>query len=197
MPTQTEIALHLGMNQSEVSRHMEKLGINWKTATLQEVRLAYIEHLRGQAAGHLADDGTSLVQERVLTERVDRELKQLNLAEKRGQLVNLEQLEPALASMVVAFRAELQSRDDKLVEDLNALYDIDVDRALIEEYTRAALEHLARYDPGCPGLDQAASGLGTATPEGDDDGLGDDESLPVCQGSGQAGEVEGAPDTLG
>jgi hypothetical protein len=187
MTTQTEIAIHLGMNQSEVSRHMEKLGINWRTASLQDVRLAYIAHLRGQAAGHLADDGSSLVQERVLTERVDRELKQLTLAEKRGLLVNLQQLEPALAAMVVAFRAELQSRDDKLAEDLSALYGVEVDRALIEEYTRAALDHLARYDPGGARPDPAADGHGASAGEADDDSLGDGASLPVSEGGGEAG----------
>jgi hypothetical protein len=187
MTTQTEIAIHLGLNQSEVSRHMDKLGINWKTASLADVRLAYIAHLRGQAAGHLGDDGSSLVQERVLTERVDRELKQLTLAEKRGLLVNLQQLEPALVSMVVAFRAELQSRDDKLAEDLSALYGIEVDRSLIEEYTRAALDHLARYDPGGARSDPQAGAAGAASDQADDDGLGDGLPLPLGEGSGEAG----------
>jgi hypothetical protein len=179
MPTQTEIALHLGMNQSEVSRHMDRLGINWKTASLQEVRLAYIAHLRGQASGHTADDGSNLVQERVLTERVDREMKQLTLAEKKGQLVNMAQLEPALVAMVVSFRTELMARDDKLAEDLSTVYGITVDRALIEEHTRAALEHFAGYDPGGAGPDQTSGHGSQAAREADDDGVGNEEPLPV------------------
>jgi hypothetical protein len=84
----------------------------------------------------------------VLTERVDRELKQLMVAEKKGLLVNVEQLEPELMNMVSAFRAELLSRDDKLKADLDALYGIELDLNLLNEYTHAALAQLARYTPG-------------------------------------------------
>ena len=187
MPTQQQIADHLGISQPAVSQQMAPLGLDWKTASLDQIRLAYLDRLRAQAAGHRASDGTDLVAERVLTERVDRELKQLTLAEKKGQLVNLVQLEPALAAMVVAFRAELQSRDDKLAEDLSALYGVEVDRALIEEYTRAALDHLARYDPGGARPDPAAGGDGAPTAEADDDGVGDSLSLPFGEGGGEAG----------
>ena len=78
---------------------------------------------------------------------VDRELKLLTLAERRGQVVNLAQLEPELQRMVVAMRTELLSRDDKLKAELDALYGIDVDLARITQYTHNALRQLARYDP--------------------------------------------------
>lgn len=146
----------------------------------------YIKYLQERVEGRNADDG-GLYDERMRLARLQSDELELRLLERKGQLVNVGQLEAELQAMVVAFRAELQARDDKLKDDLDALYGIDVDRAVIEEYTRAALEHLARYDPGSPGAVEAVDGVGASTGEGDDDELGDGPSLPVGEVGGQAG----------
>lgn len=190
MPTQQQIADHLDINQSEVSRHMERLEINWKTASLDEIRVRYLRHLRGQVSGHMSNDGLDLVKERVLTERVDRELKQLMVAEKKGLLVNVDQLEPELMNMVGAFRSELLARDDKLKSELDALYGIDLDLSLLNEHTNSALSQLARYEPGCGG-DGASAGLDSAAGgTHDDDGMGAPVSGDVGQGHGEAGKIQ-------
>jgi hypothetical protein len=157
MPTQQEIADHLGISQQAVSAQMEPLGIDWRNETMERIRLRYLEHLRGVAGGYRSADGMDLARERALTEQVDRELKQLTLAEKKGQLVNVAQLEPELVRMVVAFRTELLARDDKLKAEIDAVYGIDVDIAFLQEHTRNALAQLARYD---------ARGAGAAGPAG-------------------------------
>jgi hypothetical protein len=160
MSTQKQIAEHLDISQPQVSGLMERMGIDWRTTSLDAIRIAYISNLRAQASGHRAEDGTDLVRERVLTERVDRELKQLLVNEKKGVLVNVTQLESELMQMVGAFKSELLSRDDKLKDALDALYGINTDLAILNEHTHAALSQLARYD---------ASGQGTAAPlDGDD-----------------------------
>lgn len=172
MPTQANIAKHLGMTQQAVSKQIEPLGIDWRTAPLDEIRLAYIEHLRAVAAGHRSADGFDLARERAMTEQVDRQLKQLTLAEKLGQLVNLAQLEPEIERMFVAFRTELLSRDDKLKAEVDALYGIDLDLAFINEHTRNALAQLARYDPGGHSF-AAPDGAGSEGARGHgNDGLG-------------------------
>lgn len=189
MPTQQQIADHLDLDQSAVSRLLDKLNVNWQTATMDEVRVAYIRHLRGQAAGHKSEDGLDLVRERVLTERVDRELKQLQVAEKRGLLINVDQLEPELMNMVGAFRAELLARDDKLASELSTLYGIDVDVAILNEHTYAALGQLARYDSGSRGF---ATPAGEATETAgalDDDGVGAAVPGHLGEGIGEAGPV--------
>ena len=70
MPTQTQIADHLDMSQQAVAELLARLGIDWTAAGLDAIRVAYIRHLRGQAAGHKSEDGLDLVRERVLTERL-------------------------------------------------------------------------------------------------------------------------------
>lgn len=151
MPTQRDIAAHLGLDQAAVSRHMAELAIDWRKETMDAIRLRYCAHLRTVAAGHKSQDGLmDLTQERAMTEQIDRQLKQIQLAEKLGQVVNLTQLEPELARMVGAFRSELLARDDKLKAEVDALYGIDLDPQLLNEHTRAALSQLARYDPRSP-----------------------------------------------
>lgn len=181
MPTQLQIAKHLDISQPTVSEVMLKLGIDWNVASLDEIRTLYIRNLRAQASGHRADDGTDLVKERVLTERVDRELKQLTVAEKKGLLVNVSQLEPELMQMVGAFKAELLARDDRLKDELDSLYAIDIDLTLLNEHTYAALSQLARYDASSSSIDAQAGSGSTATSENEHDRLGAQSSPHVVE----------------
>ena len=169
MPTQQHIAEHIDISQQQVSELMKKLGVDWQTSTLDDIRVAYIRNLRSVAAGHRSNDGLDLTHERVLTERVDREMKLLLVAEKKGLLVNVEQLEPELMNMVSAFRAELLSRDDKLKADLDALYGIELDLNLLNEHTHTALAQLARYTPGS-GESDPSSGEGFNTARANEHG---------------------------
>lgn len=146
MPTQKDIADHLGISQSEVSRHMSALAIDWRTASMDAIRLAYMTHLRGIVAGTHSADGIDLARERALTEQVDRDLKLLTLAEKRGQLVNVAQLEPALTRQRMTFAAELAARDVQLKDELDRAYGVDIDLELIRAHTRNALSHLSGLD---------------------------------------------------
>lgn len=172
MPTQKKIAEHLGITQQAVSQQLQVLNLDIKTATMDEIRLTYLAHLRGVAAGHKSADGLDLAGERAMTERVDRELKQLTLAEKKGQLVNLAQLEPELLRMFVAFRTEFLSRDDKLKSEIDALYGIDLDLGLVNVHTRNALAQLARFDPGGPSPAAPAGGVGGTAGSDGNNGVG-------------------------
>lgn len=135
------------MSQQQISKIMERLDIDWTTASVDEVRVAYIRHLRVVAAGHESGDGTSLVGERILTERVDREMKQLMLDEKKGYLVNPTQLMDEIKQMCIAFREELLARDNKLKSELDAMYLLNIDIALLNEFTYAAISQFGKYSP--------------------------------------------------
>lgn len=151
MATQKQIAEHLDLSQQAVSEMLGRLAVDWRPMSLDEIRVTYIRNLRAVAAGHRSGGGDDLTHERILTERVDRELKGLQLAEKRGTLINVQQLEPVLMQMVSAFRAELLARDDKLKAELDSVYGIDTDLSLLTEHTNAALSQLARYDAAAQG----------------------------------------------
>lgn len=85
---------------------------------------------------------------KLLTERVDREMKRYLLEEKKSQLINLAQLEPAMVEMVDVFKAELLKLDDQLKADLNARYGIDIDISVLNGYVFGALKHFSRFDAG-------------------------------------------------
>jgi transcriptional regulator with XRE-family HTH domain len=189
MPTQQQIAEHLDISQQQISELMKKLNVDWQVASLDEIRVAYIRGLRSVAAGHRSSDGLDLTHERVLTERVDRELKQLLVAEKKGVLINVEQLEPELMNMISAFRGELLARDDKLKADLDALYAIDLDLNILNEHTHAALSQLARYEPGSEAVDASAGACAHAAGADEHGGMGAAISRPVIESIGETGAV--------
>ena len=144
--TQKEIAEHLGMTQQAVSKTLGKMGIEWQSMSLDEVRLAYIKRLREVAAGYASIDGQyDLNRERVLTEQVDRELKLYQLAEKKQMLVNVDVFMTELEPVFQAMRQEMLARDDKLKLELDTLYGINVDVTILNEYTNNTLNPLSRY----------------------------------------------------
>ena len=62
MPTQAEIAKHLDLSQSQVSRQLRELGLAPGTP-LRQIRRAYLRRLREAGAQfQSADDGVNLTQ---------------------------------------------------------------------------------------------------------------------------------------
>lgn len=173
MLTQQQIADHLDLERSSVSRLVDRLDIDYRTASIDEIRITYIRHLRESAAGRASDTGIDLVAERAMTERVDREIKLLKLAEKKGQLVNAAQLEQAYGLMVGAFQTELLALPDKLAPELYALYGIEVDVEWLNEHIYGCLEQLSEYDPDSPRGDSADREAAAATGTNRDDGVGE------------------------
>ncbi|WP_373558452.1 MarR family transcriptional regulator [Burkholderia sp. MSMB2157WGS] len=154
--TQLQIADRLDLDQSAVSRFVDKVQIDYRVASIDEIRVAYIRHLREVAAGRSSGTGIDLVAERAKTETVDREIKLLTLAEKKGQLVNAAQLGQAYGLMVGAFQTELLSLSDKLVQELHTLYGVDVE--WLNEHIYGCLEPLSEYDPDGQRGDSPAPG---------------------------------------
>lgn len=64
MITQQYIGQHLDLDQSSISRLCNELCIDWKTTSIDEIRIAYIRHLREQAAGRAAAGDLDLATER-------------------------------------------------------------------------------------------------------------------------------------
>lgn len=179
MLKQNKIAEHLDLSQQAVADFLSRLSIDYKSSSLDLIRIMYIRHLRSQAAGHRSENGMDLIKERVMTERVDRELKQLVVAEKKGQLINVEQLEPEIMQMVGAFKSELLSRDDKLKFELDSLYDVDVDLNILNEHTNNALSQLARYSPSGEVTYLAPSAITDAAAEDEHAGMGEDAPTAI------------------
>lgn len=153
MPTQQQIAEHLDLDQSAVLRFVDKVRLDYRAVSIDEIHIAYIRHMSEVEAGRSSETGIDLVAERAMTERVDREIKLLTLAEKRGPLVNAAQLEQEYGLTVGAFQTKLLSLSEKLVQELHALYGVEVDVEWLNEHVCECLEQLSESDPDSPDVD--------------------------------------------
>lgn len=97
MLTQQGIAEHLDLSQGQVSRWLDQLGIDWKVATLDEIRVAYIRELREQAAGRAAAGDLDLAKERAGLAKAQREKIEMQNAVTRRELAPVVLIEEVLA----------------------------------------------------------------------------------------------------
>jgi len=145
VPSQRDIAQHLDLSQPRVHQLMRSLGLeDYADRPLEQIRVAYIRNLRAQAAGHRSADGTDLTYERVLSERQQREINAVKLAQMTGALVPRNEVGPTWDSLVVAARTELLSLKDRVVAEIRTAHGIDIDPELVDCHVRRALERLAR-----------------------------------------------------
>lgn len=98
MLIQRTIADHLDLSQQAVSQIMEEMEINWKSATLKQVRVAYIRRLREQAAGRAAAGDLDLAGERARLAKEQADRVAMQNAVTRGELAPVVLLEQVLAA---------------------------------------------------------------------------------------------------
>lgn len=72
---------------------------------------------------------------------------ELEIAEKRGQLVPVEHIEPAWNAMVTSARSFLRSQPDRLAHLLEVTDGVDAKRDLLMEAFDDALRKLSEYEP--------------------------------------------------
>ncbi len=94
--TQKKISEHLDMSQAAVSLLMAELGIDWKAASMDEIRVAYIRRLREQAAGRATNGELDLATERAGLAKAQRERIEMQNAVTRGELAAVSLIEEVL-----------------------------------------------------------------------------------------------------
>lgn len=170
MPTLKVIGNHLDMSERNAGTICQNLGMDREQRTIDEIRTAYIRDLREKAAGRGGDAQGELVLARIRETNTNADLKELMVKEKAGELVNIEDIEPQLVSMVTAAKQELLSLPEKLGGDIKALYGVEIDVSMIQERINDALNQLAtslqRHDADD---DVESDETLAATSEADDD----------------------------
>lgn len=99
MLTQVEIGNHLFMDQSTVSRMCDALKIDWQTSTIDEVRIAYIRHLREMAETRAAAGWLDLAAERAALAKAQRERIEMQNEITRRELAPVVLIEEVLAKV--------------------------------------------------------------------------------------------------
>lgn len=148
MPTQSEVARYLDLGSTRQVRELRDRGVipDPATSTLDELRVAYIRHLREAAAGRV-DAGSAVGAERARYEAARAELAELELAEKKAELVPFVEAEVAVTSLLSTVRSQLlaipaATAQEHAAETKPARHEEIARRALYE-----ALEALAGADP--------------------------------------------------
>ena len=97
MLNQQVIAEHLDLSQGAVSQWMERLSIDWKNSSLDQIRVEYIRGLREQAAGRATAGDSGLATERALLAREQRDRIAMQNAVTRRELAPVILIEEVLA----------------------------------------------------------------------------------------------------
>jgi phage terminase Nu1 subunit (DNA packaging protein) len=118
MSTREEIASHLDLSVRAVMDLLRR-GVlpraERQQLSLEACRVSYIRHLREKAAGR---GGTTLVEERAALDATKREMLELQIAEKRGDLVDADEYDRALVELSTATSARIQSIPTALALEL-------------------------------------------------------------------------------
>lgn len=109
MPSQSEIAEHLDMDESTVTRWCAELQIDWRTWSMDEIRWAYIRRIREQAAGRVASGGMNLAAERARLAREQADKISMQNAVTRRELAPVALIEEVLAKAGARVAAILEA----------------------------------------------------------------------------------------
>lgn len=133
---QQVIADHLDLSQGAVSQWMDRLGIDWRAAGLDEIRVAYIRELREQAAGRAAIGDLDLATERARLAKEQADKIAMQNAVSRGELAPVVLIEEVLtnaaakvAGVLDAIPGMVRRRVPRLASDEIDLIAVEVAKA--------------------------------------------------------------------
>jgi len=147
MPSLQQIATHLGIKKASAAEQMKKLALDYKTMALDDIARAYMERQRSIAAGHVAtftngEQDLDLMQERAKKERCERELLLMKLDKRKMDVINLQEWEVIWQYFTALTKKQLYLADKDIIKQTKKHYGIDVDIAVIHQFSDAALAHL-------------------------------------------------------
>ncbi len=145
MLTTKQISEHLKMSERNVYEILKNLGIDRKTATMQEVRIAYILDLREKAAGRGGSMQESLSVARTEEAQMKTALNRLAYHEKLGTLVLANDAGYALNDWAAYANREYLSGIEKLVSSIEDETDISVSRKTVDNIVIPMLERIQQY----------------------------------------------------
>lgn len=135
------------MSQQAASEFCRANEIDWRAATLDEIRTAYIRTLREHAAGRASanEDGFDLVAERARLAHHQANIAALDEDVKRKTLIPAERVKEKWQDMKAAARARLLALPTRLAASCVGLEETDIERTA-RVIVNQALDELSRGD---------------------------------------------------
>nr|CRH07363.1 Protein of unknown function [Candidatus Magnetococcus massalia] len=143
MATQREIAQHLDLSERRVRDLLKELGLPSRQSDLEQVRTAYIRHLRAVASRHKSEEGLDLTQERAKLAAAQRKKTEIEVAKLRGELLPVDEVKHVAFTLARRTRDRLMLIPHRLSAILGSEPNpVQVERQM-EEAIREALEELS------------------------------------------------------
>lgn len=145
MQTQREVADHLDMSERNARDVLKALDLDWQTASLDEIRAAYIRDLRGKAAGR---GGSQL--EQLNRARID-DLQQksangrLAYHEKLRSLIPASEAERVLSDWASFANREYLGGLERIIQEIENVQKLTVDRTVVAKVAGPTTERIAGY----------------------------------------------------
>lgn len=149
--TQRHIADHLDLSVTRVQSLLQDLQIDYRTSSLDEIRVAYIQYLRGLATGRhksASAEPSDLQEERARLTKWQADLAELNYRRKLGELVEVVEVQAVVEREYAMTRTKLLALPAKLAPRLLGLDDPNVAQRIVQtDITEVCSELSADADP--------------------------------------------------
>lgn len=135
------------MTQQAASVFCKTAGIDWRSLSIDQVRVAYIRHLREQAAGRASsEDGEyDLVAERARLAHHQANIAALDEDVKRKTLIPADQVKSKWQDMKASARARLLALPTRVAASCVGREEVEIER-MARDIVNQALDEMARGD---------------------------------------------------
>ena len=127
MPTQRDVASHIDLSLTRVAE-LEKRGVIDRAQPLDRIRVAYIRHLRALKSG--------VTDERARKDKADAELKEFELAKRRGEHVPATDQDHVVIALASVITSRIRAVSSRTAPELA----LESDRARCQEIVEAAID---------------------------------------------------------
>ncbi len=142
MATLKSIAAHLDMTDRNLRDVLKKINLDHRKASLTQIRVGYIRHVRNQAAGRGGDEQQTLTKAR--TEEAEIKTAKLRVEYLRdiGSLISTEDAANIILSWCRQANIDYTQGFHKLVSEVQSRYKIKVDNEMVENIVRPTTERI-------------------------------------------------------
>lgn len=132
--TQIELAAHIGLETDRSVRDIcTRLGLDSKTISQRDFRLAYIKDQRETAAGRGGDQQVTLAKARTEESTVKTAKMRLEFLRELGVVISAEDAADVITAWCRQANQDYTQGVTKLVSEIQSRYDITVDNEMVED----------------------------------------------------------------
>ena len=140
----SQTAKHLFMSDRNLYDVEKALKIDMENMTLDEIRGAYILHLREGAAGRSGSHVLDAAAAKTENLKIDSDLKRLTLMERMGEVLPRQETEQEIITHIISARQEFENNlPDKLAHEIKIIYRFDIPAAFFQTIIRVTLHNFS------------------------------------------------------